>query len=91
MERIKNDQMQEIRMCFQTYFNLYGTSPSEQEMLEWLGMRAGIGDMDKAAALIREAVDNVLRDGHLTADIGGNTSTSEFGDLTVKEIEKLLK
>lgn len=38
MERIKSDQMQEIRMCFQTYFNLYGTSPSEQEMLEWLGI-----------------------------------------------------
>ena len=32
-----NDQMQEIRMCFQTDFNLYGTVPSEQEMLEWLG------------------------------------------------------
>ena len=32
-----NDQMQEIRMCFQTYFNMYGTVPSEQEMLEWLG------------------------------------------------------
>ena len=47
--------------------------------------------MDKATALIREAVDNVLREGHLTADIGGNTSTGEFGDLTVKEIEKLLK
>ena len=41
MERIKNDQMQEIRMCFQTYFNLYGTSPSEQEMLEWLGISYG--------------------------------------------------
>ena len=30
-------RMQEIRMCFQTYFNMYGTMPSEYEMLEWLG------------------------------------------------------
>ncbi len=37
MEIIKNDQLQDIRMCFQTYFNLYGAAPSEQEMLEWLG------------------------------------------------------
>ena len=37
MERVKNDLMQQIRMCFQTYFNLYGSAPSEQEMLEWLG------------------------------------------------------
>ena len=34
---VKNDQMQEIRMCYQTYFNLYGAAPSKQEMLEWLG------------------------------------------------------
>ena len=71
--------------------NPIATILSGAMMLEWLGMRAGIEDMDQAAALIREAVDNVLRDGHLTADIGGSTSTSEFGDLTVKEIEKLLK
>ena len=39
-----NDQMQEIRMCIQTYFNLYGVLPSEQVMLEWLGAscKAGI-------------------------------------------------
>ena len=33
----KNDQMQEIRMCIQTYINLYGVIPSEQVMVEWLG------------------------------------------------------
>ena len=33
----KNDQMQEIRMCFQTYFNLYGDIPSEKVLVEWLG------------------------------------------------------
>ena len=30
-------QMQEIRMCFQTYFNLYGDVPSEKVLVEWLG------------------------------------------------------
>ena len=33
----KNDQMQEIRMCIQTYVNLYGVVPSKQVMVEWLG------------------------------------------------------
>lgn len=34
---MKNDQMQQIRMCIQTYFNLYGVVPDAQEMREWLG------------------------------------------------------
>lgn len=33
----RNEKAQEIRMCVQTYFNLYGTVPSEQIMVEWLG------------------------------------------------------
>ena len=41
MERVKNDLMQQIRMCFQTYFNLYGSALSEQEMREWLGISCG--------------------------------------------------
>ena len=41
MERVKNDLMQQIRMCFQTYFNLYGSAPSEQVMREWLGISYG--------------------------------------------------
>lgn len=31
------DQMQEIRMCVQTFFNLYGTIPGKQLLIEWLG------------------------------------------------------
>ena len=31
------EKEQKIRMCIQTYVNLYGTAPSAQEMLEWLG------------------------------------------------------
>ena len=37
MEKNKNDKMQVIRMCIQTFFNLYGAMPSKKEMLEWLG------------------------------------------------------
>lgn len=33
----KKDQMQEIRMCIQTYFNLHGSIPSKQVMIDWLG------------------------------------------------------
>jgi hypothetical protein len=33
--------MQQIRMCFQTYFNLYGSAPSEQVMRELLGISYG--------------------------------------------------
>lgn len=28
---------QQIRMCIQTFFNLNGTAPSAQDLLEWLG------------------------------------------------------
>ena len=38
MERVKNDLMQQIRMCVQTYFNLYGAAPGRQVILEWLGI-----------------------------------------------------
>ena len=41
MERIKNDLMQQVRMCVQTYFNLYGSAPSEKVMREWLGISCG--------------------------------------------------
>ena len=37
MELSRNDQMQIVRMCIQTFFNLYGAMPSKQELLEWLG------------------------------------------------------
>ena len=31
------EKEQKIRMCIQTYVNLYGIAPSAQELLEWLG------------------------------------------------------
>ena len=34
---MKTEQMQKIRMCIQTYFNLYGVVPDAHVMREWLG------------------------------------------------------
>lgn len=31
------EMTQRIRLCIRTYFNLYGSVPSEQEMVDWLG------------------------------------------------------
>lgn len=37
----RNDQIQEIKMCIQTYFNIYGTIPTRQVLIEWLGTSYG--------------------------------------------------
>jgi len=34
----QSDQIQDIRMCIQTYFNLYGAFPTRQVLVEWLGI-----------------------------------------------------
>jgi 3-isopropylmalate dehydrogenase len=47
--------------------------------------------MEKEAALIEEAVRNVLDGGLRTKDLGGNAGTVETGDAIAKELEKLLK
>ena len=33
----RNEKMQQVNLCIQTYFNLYGHMPSLKEMIEWLG------------------------------------------------------
>ena len=37
MQIIDNYELQTLRMCIQTYFNLYGVMPGTREMIEWLG------------------------------------------------------
>lgn len=37
MQKIDNYELQTLRMCIQTYFNLYGVMPGTREMIEWLG------------------------------------------------------
>ena len=35
--KMRIDQIQKIRMCIQTYFNLYGVVPDVKVLREWLG------------------------------------------------------
>ena len=35
---MNNENIQKIRMCVQTYINIYGVLPSVNEMSDWLGM-----------------------------------------------------
>lgn len=58
-------------------------------MLDWLGARHGVAQAKQAASLIDVAIDRVLADGHLTADAGGTTRTSQFGDLVVAAVQSL--
>lgn len=58
-------------------------------MLDWLGTRFNTLAASRAATLIDTAVDRVLAEGHLTADAGGSTRTSEFGDLVAKAVSDL--
>ena len=39
--KMRIDQMQKIRMCIQTYFNLYGAVPDVQVLREWLRRGSG--------------------------------------------------
>ena len=32
-----SEMIQDIRMCIQTFFNLYGYFPTKQVLVEWLG------------------------------------------------------
>ena len=50
-------------------------------MLEWLGQ-------DRAATLIRQAVERTLAAGHATPDLGGSLSTRQMGDRIVDEVMK---
>ncbi len=47
-------------------------------MLEWLGTKHGVPQMEADAAALQSAVDHVVRDGHaLTGDLGGKAGTAE--------------
>ena len=34
---MNNEELQKIRMCVQTFFNLYGVMPTVKELVDWLG------------------------------------------------------
>ena len=36
-KEISNYELQTVKMCIQTYYNLYGVMPGTRDMLDWLG------------------------------------------------------
>lgn len=71
--------------------NPTATILSGKMMLEWLGKRYNDVALKKGAELIDKAVYNTFDKGIRTGDVGGNASTSVFGDTVVNEIYKLGK
>ena len=69
--------------------NPVATILSGAMMLEWLGEKYEDSALSHASGLIWQAVEDVIASGHITEDIGGKTSTSEFGYLTVKRLKEL--
>ncbi len=47
--------------------------------------------MDKEAQIIEDAVQAVLKQGIMTADLGGSAKTTEIGDALAAEVEKMSK
>lgn len=60
--------------------NPVATILSAAMMLEWVGLT-------DAADCINRAVETVLAEGHLTADLGGAVSTTAMGDLIVSALQ----
>lgn len=58
-------------------------------MMDWLGEKHQCPQMQNAAVLIERAVENAVRNGCKTCDIGGTASTSAMGDAVVEELRKL--
>ncbi|MDR0922683.1 MAG: 3-isopropylmalate dehydrogenase [Lactobacillales bacterium] len=53
-----------------------------------LMLRQSFGE-EKAAAIIEQACDKVMSRGILTKDLGGTSSTTDFTEAVIKEIEKV--
>lgn len=47
-------------------------------------------NLPEEAKAIEEAVKNTIENGVRTGDIGGTSTTTEVGDATAKELEKIL-
>ena len=69
--------------------NPVATVISGKMMLDWLAQRKKNDNLNRAADIIEHAVIEVLKDGELTADVGGNTSTTGFGDAVERKIFEL--
>ena len=61
--------------------NPYALIMSGQMLFAWLGRKRDEPKATQAAKLIDAAVDKVIAEArHLTADLGGQASTTEMGD-----------
>lgn len=60
---------------------------SSAMMFEWLGMKYGDERCKAAARLIERAVEEVLREGVLTPDLGGDATTDKFGDAVAAAVK----
>ena len=58
---MNNYAAQKIRICIATYFNLYGTRPSIQEMIDWTG------EEYQTVLQVMDNVDNTAIDRTATA------------------------
>jgi 3-isopropylmalate dehydrogenase len=64
--------------------NPYAMIMSGQMLFAWLGRKRNEPKATAAARLIDAAVDKVIAEAsHLTADLGGKSSTSQMGDAVV--------
>jgi len=70
--------------------NPYAMIMSGQMLLAWLGHKHEVPQGVKAAGLMEQAMENVIRAGKvLTPDLGGKASTSGMGDAVADEVLKL--
>jgi 3-isopropylmalate dehydrogenase len=70
--------------------NPYAMVMSCQMMASWLGEKKEDKSMIRAAQLVRQGVEEVLRkQDHLTPDLGGSTGTDGMGVAICSEIEKI--
>lgn len=69
--------------------NPVATILSGAMMLDWLGEKHGDGALARAGALVWQAVEDVIAQGCRTGDVGGNASTSQFGDRATARLREL--
>ncbi len=52
MKEINNETVQKIKMCIKTFINLYGTRPTVQDMVRWLGQASEKSVQDYFATMV---------------------------------------
>jgi 3-isopropylmalate dehydrogenase len=71
--------------------NPIATILSGAMMLDWLGEKHNNAEMKKMAVLIEKSVEDALKAGNVTKDIGGATGTSAMGDAVVAALRTRCK